>query len=492
MTVVGRNDPCPCGSGRKYKHCHLGKEDDPARRIILPPLDDPDVELPEGPFAVALSSDDLIDEPLDDEEFSDRDVAWAIVEEALVATKKKDQLLIAEEALELDASHPGALFLMGAVEDRNDRAISFFDRAVDAAEQAIAPATLFDTGTGDWLSEDVEFAFYALLHRAVRELRNGRDDAAVTNLELILAYDPSDRLCARTLLALTHMKHRRFELARQVVDLEDAMSSDINYEWTRVLLSFSERGDNLFGRRAVFDAQVGYPESAELLLKYARTNEAAKSDDSRLETLIRTNTPEMKAEPDLVMDAVYLATVAELVRAWRRTPGALDWLKQMIAAGPSIRLDNGRLGDGPRLVNASRPDGEQTCPICGSETTPFDVVIVTEIETGEFSASPWVVDTCSTCDSQIIDPVQFSLTAASENEALLLRDFVSIGYLAAEALTPEPITEDWLAEHLKTWRKVEDVGFPFRSWPSAEEIEQFERQQADLDDLEEIEATSGG
>jgi len=23
---VGRNDPCPCGSGKKYKHCHLGRE----------------------------------------------------------------------------------------------------------------------------------------------------------------------------------------------------------------------------------------------------------------------------------------------------------------------------------------------------------------------------------------------------------------------------------------------------------------------------------
>ena len=22
---TGRNQPCPCGSGRKYKHCHLGK-----------------------------------------------------------------------------------------------------------------------------------------------------------------------------------------------------------------------------------------------------------------------------------------------------------------------------------------------------------------------------------------------------------------------------------------------------------------------------------
>jgi preprotein translocase subunit SecA len=22
LPKVGRNDPCPCGSGRKYKHCH--------------------------------------------------------------------------------------------------------------------------------------------------------------------------------------------------------------------------------------------------------------------------------------------------------------------------------------------------------------------------------------------------------------------------------------------------------------------------------------
>jgi len=22
MTKIGRNDPCPCGSGKKYKRCH--------------------------------------------------------------------------------------------------------------------------------------------------------------------------------------------------------------------------------------------------------------------------------------------------------------------------------------------------------------------------------------------------------------------------------------------------------------------------------------
>ena len=26
MTGARRNDPCPCGSGRKYKHCHWGAE----------------------------------------------------------------------------------------------------------------------------------------------------------------------------------------------------------------------------------------------------------------------------------------------------------------------------------------------------------------------------------------------------------------------------------------------------------------------------------
>ena len=28
---IGRNDPCPCGSGKKYKSCHMSK-DNPRRR----------------------------------------------------------------------------------------------------------------------------------------------------------------------------------------------------------------------------------------------------------------------------------------------------------------------------------------------------------------------------------------------------------------------------------------------------------------------------
>ncbi len=29
---IGRNQPCPCGSGKKYKNCHLGLTTDPTRQ----------------------------------------------------------------------------------------------------------------------------------------------------------------------------------------------------------------------------------------------------------------------------------------------------------------------------------------------------------------------------------------------------------------------------------------------------------------------------
>ncbi len=28
MATTSRNEPCPCGSGKKYKHCHLNKPAD--------------------------------------------------------------------------------------------------------------------------------------------------------------------------------------------------------------------------------------------------------------------------------------------------------------------------------------------------------------------------------------------------------------------------------------------------------------------------------
>ncbi len=38
MQKIGRNDPCPCGSGKKYKKCHLGKEVVPKTSKMSEPL----------------------------------------------------------------------------------------------------------------------------------------------------------------------------------------------------------------------------------------------------------------------------------------------------------------------------------------------------------------------------------------------------------------------------------------------------------------------
>lgn len=39
MAKVSRNAPCPCGSGKKYKHCHMNKPIEvKSPRVLLPLL----------------------------------------------------------------------------------------------------------------------------------------------------------------------------------------------------------------------------------------------------------------------------------------------------------------------------------------------------------------------------------------------------------------------------------------------------------------------
>ena len=37
---ISRNDPCPCGSGQKYKRCHAGQPDDPYKKDLPPGMTD--------------------------------------------------------------------------------------------------------------------------------------------------------------------------------------------------------------------------------------------------------------------------------------------------------------------------------------------------------------------------------------------------------------------------------------------------------------------
>ena len=40
LEAAGRNDPCPCGSGRKYKKCHLRADE----AAVIAPVKEPDAQ----------------------------------------------------------------------------------------------------------------------------------------------------------------------------------------------------------------------------------------------------------------------------------------------------------------------------------------------------------------------------------------------------------------------------------------------------------------
>ncbi len=46
--AVGRNEPCPCGSGKKYKHCHGALDSDPVSAAIASPPPDADAQVRNG------------------------------------------------------------------------------------------------------------------------------------------------------------------------------------------------------------------------------------------------------------------------------------------------------------------------------------------------------------------------------------------------------------------------------------------------------------
>lgn len=51
--ALGRNDPCHCGSGKKYKHCCLVKDEDAARRARAAMADAGEAPAEPGPHEKA-------------------------------------------------------------------------------------------------------------------------------------------------------------------------------------------------------------------------------------------------------------------------------------------------------------------------------------------------------------------------------------------------------------------------------------------------------
>jgi hypothetical protein len=66
MATPGRNDPCPCGSGKKYKHCCLRKDEDAARKARSDAAEKLAAEKPAEEQAAAVPAEGSTDKPAAD------------------------------------------------------------------------------------------------------------------------------------------------------------------------------------------------------------------------------------------------------------------------------------------------------------------------------------------------------------------------------------------------------------------------------------------
>ena len=106
--AVGRNDPCPCGSGKRYKHCHGAAGASPLAATPAPPAGPPAATPPDALVARALAA----------HQRGDLDAAERDYRAALAAAPR----------------HPHALHFLGVILYQRDRAAD----ALPLLEQAVA------------------------------------------------------------------------------------------------------------------------------------------------------------------------------------------------------------------------------------------------------------------------------------------------------------------------------------------------------------------
>lgn len=126
MAKVGRNEPCPCGSGKKYKKCCFGREPEPAP-ATLPPYLDPNF------VAHRLIGDDQWAEKLQDRRGADLKMVSdrfqlklpdALERLAQLGAREGDSILLREHDQwvgEIDLSHPGEAYLVTPSEEFANR-----------------------------------------------------------------------------------------------------------------------------------------------------------------------------------------------------------------------------------------------------------------------------------------------------------------------------------------------------------------------------------
>ncbi len=498
MTKPGRNDPCPCGSGKKYKHCHLGKPDDTwshsALVVAVPAFPSPaDYTYPDRDIDdIPYPDDEDAWEDLPAPEYTKLDEAWDVVDETWSEPNPKKKVKLAREALRISPDCCGAYLVLGILEPNPSARLEIFDQAIAAAERALSPRNLAELAPDEWIEPEVEHGLWAMLHRALTLTELERVDEAVEIYRQLIELDPRDRLTVRLPLFLQLIVNEDLDAAVDV-EYESGVTatSDPTWAFARALLKLLREGDSALARRALADAIILCPEEsgtmhrvlAELAESEIEGSDEAEFDEETLEfdqelvsELIKLNgINEGPADP--IFDLLDLFNIGLHAVLWQTSDGAGAWFERVYDAGPSVRYDNGKLGDGPMLsIPIDKQVDYRHCPKCHKPNKYRPTDIVLQLEVGPIVCYQMNARYCPACDVVCVAFEDFARQITLKNPEGYERDFISLGYIASLERRDDADAE-WLLEHLRPWRKIEDHDSDRLDWPTIEE------QYAEIDEM---------
>lgn len=495
MSRPGRNDPCPCGSGKKYKHCHLGKPDDPGAAKPVSPHFAPGL-LPDTYIYDPIPFGPFDDDEIEDDEFEEydesipmiqpvdrpADLAYQLIMNVLAERDPKARVPAARQALELNPDCTGAHLLLGIAEPDTGRHDAHFTAAIEAAERALSPMSIQQMYEINPNHPDADCAMNAMLFRSISRISQGRIDDAREDLESIVRADYDNRTTAVTHLIMLELREGNAAAAWEHFRDANKDAPNPTLSCLGALVRFQHFGDTTFARRALAEAMVYHP-GRFTSLQLLRTEGAAQrfpswNDMFHAEDLV----PEVGY--DFFFTPVLHFEWMTLDALWWLAEDLDEWIQDVRDCGPSALFDNGNLGEGPLLrFVMTKLEEFQHCPVCRRKTHFHKLSTIIRIETGADFLLDLLGRRCNDCDIDLIAEADYFGAVYDKLSDEYECDFFPLGFIVDSDLKGKPRNQEflsWAQENLRKWRRIEMPDQQFEEWPTEEtlrkDLEAFDRQ----------------
>jgi tetratricopeptide (TPR) repeat protein len=347
---LGRNEPCWCGSGKKYKKCHLDSDENPAKRREEPQAgeaakttsskkksakknpaknkrkrrkdakhDHVKLTLIEGggdrdvghvpPLPDRRAMEGMMAGVFGGRAGDPNSRAQELMYHAWESRDPRERLSLAREALEVSVDCADAYVMLAeeAAESLGE-SIKLYRRGVEAGERCL----------GEQVFEEDVGHFWGLLEtrpymRARAGLAGclwtaGQRDEAIEHYRDLLRLNPGDNQGIRYTLLPCLLEQGRDE---EALELQQQFDDDGSAAWSyaTALLRFRQEGNTDDARRALDEARACNPHVPAFLLGKRR---------------MPTRLPDFIGFGD---ESEAVAYVADNAASWKKTAGALDWLR---------------------------------------------------------------------------------------------------------------------------------------------------------------------